>query len=102
MLAITTNDLMVRNQAFSSSGLSLSILGPWETWIFVFALIVSVTFAYFFFKVTNDTKRFHKLIQGSSKHNFVKNLRELQKISKNLGPKYESILEESMQKWKVK
>lgn len=102
LLLITINDLIIQNASVSGAGFSLKSLGPWEMWVFVLAIILTAAFSYFFFKVTSETKRFTNLIQSSSKHNFVKNLKELEKISRNLGPKYQELLEESMQKWKVK
>lgn len=102
LLVLTANDLIVKNYAVIESGFTLTVLGAWETWLFALALIVAATFAYYFAKVTSDTRKFHELIKSSSKHTFVKNLRTLQKIARNLGPKYEAMLQESMNKWKVK
>ena len=101
-LLMTLNDLIVRNPGLKSAGFTLASVGAWETWIFALAVILSAVFAYYFVKIARETKKFHNLIASSSKHSFVKNLRELQLIARHLGPKYESILKESMDKWKVK
>lgn len=102
LLILTVNDLIIKNGAVMESGFSLTVLGTWEYWILALAIIISGTFAYYFTKVTNDTKKFNNLIKSSSKHSFLKNLRELQKISQSLGPKYEAELQQVMNKWKVK
>ena len=102
ILVMTINDLLVSNSALKNSGFTLTAAGAWETWIFAFALVFSIIFAYYFAKIVRETKKFHSLIASSSKHNFVKNLKDLQKIARNLGPRYEQILKESMDKWKVK
>lgn len=102
LLILTLNDLVIKNPAVLDSGFSLIALHNWEYWVFALAIILAGTFAYYFIKVTNDTKKFNKLIKSSSKHSFLKNLRELQKISHSLGPKFEVELHEVMNKWKVK
>ncbi len=102
ILVMTINDLLVSNSALKNSGFTLTAAGAWETWIFAFALVFSIIFAYYFAKIVRETKKFHSLIASSSKHNFVKNLKDLQRIARILGPRYEQILKESMDKWKVK
>ncbi len=102
LLILTINDLLVHNPAVKASGFTLAFAGYWETWIFALALVITFLFAYYYGKVVQETKKFHRLISSSSKHSFVKNLRDLQVIAMHLGPKYQSILKESMEKWKVK
>lgn len=102
LLVLTVNDMVIKNTAIIQTGFSISTLGDWEYWIFALALIIAGTFAYYFVKVTNDTKKFNRLIKSSSKHSFLKNLKDLQRIARSLGPKYEKELQESMDKWKVK
>lgn len=102
LLVITINDLIIKNTAVTDSGFTLQTLKAWEYWVFVLGIILSASFAYFYAKLLSDTRKFHRLIQSSSKHTFVKNLKELQKISRSLGPKYVNLLHESMDKWKVK
>lgn len=102
LLILTVNDLIIKNTAVVDSGFTLQVLGAWETWLFALAIFIAALFSYYFAKVTSDTKKFRRLIASSSKHNFVKNLRELQKIARNLGPEYEETLQNSMNKWKVK
>ncbi len=102
LLILTLNDLVIKNPAVMDSGFSLTVIGNWEYWVFALAIILSGTFAYYFAKVTNDTKKFNRLIKSSSKHSFLQNLRELQKISRSLGPSFETELQKVMNKWKVK
>ena len=102
LLIMTVNDLIVKDPGLKTSGFTLAATGAWETWIFALAVVVSIIFAYYFVKVVQETKKFHSLITSSSKHTFVKNLRDLQRIAGHLGPKYEALLRESMDKWKVK
>lgn len=102
LLILTVNDLVFKNTAVMESGFSLAVMGNWEYWVFALALFIAGIFAYYFVKVTSDTKSFNELIQSTSKHNFLKNLKKLQKIARTLGPTYETKLQESMDKWKVK
>lgn len=102
LLIMTVNDLIIKNTAVIDSGFTLQIMGEWETWLFAIAILIAAVFAYYFAKVTSDTKKFHRLMDSTSKQNFVKNLRELRKIARSLGPTYEEMLQKSMDKWKVK
>lgn len=102
LLILTFNDMVIKNESVIQSGFSLLFLGNWEYWIFALAIIIAGTFAYYFLKVTNDTKKFNELIKSSSKNTFLKNLKELQRIARSLGPKFELELQKSMEKWKVK
>lgn len=102
LLLITVNDLIIKNTGVIESGFTLQAMGAWESWLFAIAIVMAATFAYYFVRVTSQTRKFHELIDSSSKHAFVKNLRELQRIARNLGPSYEARLQESMNKWKVK
>lgn len=101
-LVMTLNDLIVKDPGLKSSGFTLAFAGSWETWIFAVSIVVSMVFAYYFAKVLQETRKFHSLVASSSKHSFVKNLRDLQRIARHLGPRYEQLLRESMDKWKVK
>lgn len=101
-LLITVNDLVSRNSALIRSGFTLSSTGDWEYWIFAVSLVLAATFLYMTLKIVVHTKKFEELITSSSKYTFVKNIKELQKLAKELGPHYGEQLNQAMEKWKVK
>ncbi|MCL4437770.1 MAG: DUF3198 domain-containing protein [Candidatus Thermoplasmatota archaeon] len=101
-LIITANDLIFRNAQMINDGLSLQQTGNWEYWIFAFALIFTLYFFYVFIKYSRDYNKFVSIINGNSKQNLVKNIADLRKIAKSLGPKYQEELKEALEKWKVK
>ena len=101
-LLITVNDLVTRNEAIIKSGLSLLSTGNWEYWIFAVSLVVAFTFFYLSLKIATQTKRFEDLISSDSKYTFVKNIKELQKLARDLGPRYGQQLNQAMEKWKIR
>lgn len=101
-LIITANDLIFRNASMINDGLSLQQTGNWEYWIFAISLVLTIYFFYMFIKYSRDYNKFISIINGNSKQNIVKNMADLRKIAKNLGPKYQKELKEAMEKWKVK
>lgn len=101
-LIITVNDLVTRNSAIIKAGLTLSTTGDWEYWIFAVSLVVAATFLYLTVKIAADTRKFELLVNGESKYTFVKNIRDLQKLANELGPRYGDQLNKAMEKWKVK
>lgn len=101
-LVITVNDLVIRNDAIIKSGLSLLSTGNWEYWIFAVSLVVAFTFFYLTLKIATQTKRFEDLISSESKYTFVKNIKELQKLARSLGPRYGEQLSRTMEKWKIR
>lgn len=101
-LVITVNDLVTRNNAIIKAGLTLSTTGNWEYWIFAVSLVIAATFLYLTVKIASDTRKFESLINGESKYTFVKNIRDLQKLARELGPRYNDQLNQAMEKWKVK
>ncbi len=101
-LVITVNDLVTRNSTIIRAGLTLSATGDWEYWIFAVSLVVAATFLYLTIKIAADTRKFELLINGESKYTFVKNIKDLQKLASELGPRYLDQLDKAMEKWKVK
>ena len=101
-LIISANDLIFRNPQMIIDGLTFQQTGAWEYWIFAVSVIFTIYFFYLFIKYSRDFNKFMSIISGNSKQNLVKNLNELRKIAKNLGPRYQQELKEAMDKWKVK
>ncbi len=77
-------------------------VGYWIYWIFALSLIFAISFLYMLFDIVHKASRFEELINSSSKSIFVKNLKELQYISKRLGKSYVEQLKSAEEKWKVK
>ncbi|QRF75955.1 hypothetical protein Thermo_01464 [Thermoplasmatales archaeon] len=99
---ISANDVLFHSNVLSDSILSFSSLGSWDYWIFVAGIIFTLLFFYFLYKITSDMRKFEELVSKQSKYNFVKSMKDLQKIARSLGPKYEKQLSEAMEKFKVK
>ncbi len=102
VLVISANDVIFHSDFLSNSALSFSSLGNWDYWIFVAGVIFTLLFFYFLYKITMDMRKFEELVSKQSKYNFVKSIKDLQKIAKRLGPKYERQLAAAMEKFKVK
>ncbi|MHB1709235.1 MAG: DUF3198 domain-containing protein [Thermoplasmataceae archaeon] len=102
VLVISANDVIFHSDFLSNSALSFSSLGNWDYWIFVAGVIFTLLFFYFLYRITIDMRKFEELVSKQSKYNFVKSMKDLQKIAKRLGPKYERQLAAAMEKFKIK
>ncbi|MEM0158041.1 MAG: DUF3198 domain-containing protein [Thermoplasmataceae archaeon] len=102
LLFITSNDLIFYNTSIYDSGLTFKVAGDWEYWIFALGIVLVMLFAYMYTKITRDYRKFRTILDGNSKQTFVKNLKNLQKIARNLGPRYEEELRRKIEEWKVK
>ena len=69
---------------------------------FLYILGAAIAFFYLYYRLLSDTKKFETLINSESKNTFSKNLRELDRISKKLGPRYVTELKETKEKWKLR
>ncbi|MCL5441918.1 MAG: DUF3198 domain-containing protein [Candidatus Thermoplasmatota archaeon] len=102
VFVISANDVIFHSDFLSNSALSFSSLGNWDYWIFVAGIIFTLLFFYFLYRITIDMRKFEELVSKQSKYNFVKSMKDLQKIARRLGPKYERQLTAAMEKFKVK
>ncbi len=102
VFVISANDVIFHSDFLSNSALSFSSLGNWDYWIFVAGVIFTLLFFYFLYRITIDMRKFEELVSKQSKYNFVKSMKDLQKIARRLGPKYERQLAAAMEKFKVK
>ena len=102
VFVISANDVIFHSDFLSNSALSFSSLGNWDYWIFVAGIIFTLLFFYFLYRITIDMRKFEELVSKQSKYNFVKSKKDLQKIARRLGPKYERQLTAAMEKFKVK
>jgi|YelNatPaOPRAMG01_1025707.scaffolds.fasta_scaffold01319_13 hypothetical protein len=102
VLVISANDVIFHSDFLSNSALSFSSLGNWDYWIFVAGVVFTLTFFYFLYRINIDMRKFEELVSKQSKYNFVKSMKDLQKIARRLGPKYERQLAAAMEKFKVK
>ncbi len=101
-LFISSNDLIFHSSAVVSSGLTLSATGGWLYWIFFVSISGSIAFLYMYLHIVSNTKKFHRLVESPSKHEFVKNIRELEKIARSLGSREMHLLKEAKKKWRVR
>ncbi len=98
LFVLTSNELIFKNSALPS----LSYLGNWGYWVFTLGLVMMIVFFYLYYKVISDTKKFQELINSESKNIFSKNLRDLERLSKKLGPRYVAELKSAKEKWKLR
>lgn len=101
-LIISFNDLVIKNSALINSGLTLGGTGNWLYWIITISFIAFAIFAYLLLKLTSNVRKFRKIVSGSSKQNFLKNLKELEVLASKLGPSFEKSLVAAKLKWNVK
>ncbi len=99
VFVISANQLLFHESLLNQ--LSFNV-GYWIYWIFALSLIFALTFIYMVFSVIKNASRFEELINSTSKSTFVKNLKELEIISKKLGKSYIIQLKTAKERWKVK
>lgn len=102
VFVIVFNNLLVGNQAIIKSGLSFASTGNWMYWIFTVSLIGLILFIYLYVRFLADAKKFADIISGSSKQNFIRNLKDLERIAYKLGPAFEKKLQEAKSHWNYK
>ena len=102
IFVIVFNNLLIGNQAVIKAGLSFASTGNWMYWIFVVSLMGLILFIYLYLKFLSDAKKFTNIISGSSKQNFIKNIKELEELAYKLGPSFEKRLLEAKEKWNYK
>ncbi|MCL4328201.1 MAG: DUF3198 domain-containing protein [Candidatus Thermoplasmatota archaeon] len=99
---VSFNDEVIHNQTLIQDSLTLSSLGDWVYWIFALSFVLAAVFAYETYAVLRDTKSFYRLIRSDSKQNFVKNIKELNRISKKLGGTFREDLDSAKERWNVR
>ena len=102
VLIISFNDLVIKNSSFINSGLTFGQAGNWNYWILTISFIAFAIFAYIFFRLTSSVRKFRSIVSGSSKQNFLKNLKDLEALAKKLGPSFEESLSAAKLRWNVK
>ncbi len=102
VLVLSGNDLIFGNTSLVGFGLTLTSTGNWEYWIFTGSFIFSVLFGYMFYSIARDARKFYTIVEKGTKLSLTKNLKDVQKIAKRLGPAYEEKLAEASKKWNVR
>lgn len=98
LFVFTSNEFIFKSSALPR----LTSLGDWGYWVFTLGLVLMIVFFYLYYKVLSDTKKFEKLIRSESKNAFSKNVRELERISSKLGPRYVDELKSTKERWKLR
>jgi len=80
----------------------IDFIGNWSYYIFTIALIGFFYSVYLFYRTVKDRKEFEELMNADSKSAFVKNLRDLEIISRRLGPSFVKKLREKKEELKIK
>ena len=88
VFAIAFNNLLVGNKGLINAGLSFAAAGTWIYWIFTVSFIGLVFFLYMYYKTVSNARKFNSIISGSSKQNFIKNIKELEELAYKLDPTY--------------
>jgi uncharacterized protein (DUF58 family) len=88
--------LPVNFQAF------LTTIGGWSYYIFVLALAGVLYFTYMLVTTVYQRRKFEELIFTDSKASFVKNTKDLDLISKRLGPSFRKRYEDKKVQLRVK
>jgi hypothetical protein len=79
-----------------------NILGFWTVWVLVFSIIVMFIGGWYTYDTIRKRREFEEYIKTDSKASFIKHLKELEVISYKLGPRYQNILKEKKEEWKIK
>jgi Protein of unknown function (DUF3198). len=80
----------------------INFIGNWSYYIFAIAVIGFLYSVYLFYRTVKDRKKFEELMNADSKSAFVKNLRDLEIISRRLGPSFVKKLREKKEELKIK
>ncbi len=102
IFAISFNDLLIGNSSLLKAGITFTSLGTWNYWIFTVSMLSLLIFLYMFMKVLSDTRKFNRIVSGSSKQTFIKNVRELETLAHRLGPVFSQRLKEAKDRWNYK
>ncbi len=92
-------NLVILSDPFNSM---INYIGDWSYYIFAISLIAFFYFTYVLYVNIKDRRKFEELIYSDSKNVFVKNLRDLEIISKRLGPKFVKRFNEKKEELKIK
>ncbi|MEM0160803.1 MAG: DUF3198 domain-containing protein [Thermoplasmata archaeon] len=77
-------------------------LGYWTVWILILSIIVIFIGAWYTYDTIKKRRKFEEYINTDSKANFIKHMKDLEVISYKLGPRYQDILKEKKQNWKIR
>ncbi|MGC8561908.1 MAG: DUF3198 domain-containing protein [Thermoplasmata archaeon] len=109
MLAVTLFSFILVVIYFFSLGILpinfqsfLTALGGWTYYIFLLSLVGTVYFAYLLASTVSQRRKFEELIFTDSKATFVKNAKDLDMISRKLGPSFRKRFEEKKEQLRVR
>lgn len=77
-------------------------LGGWSYYVFVLSLIGFLYFAYVLVSTDLERRKFEELINSDSKATFLKNARDLEVVSKKLGPTFEKRYKDRRDQLRIK
>ncbi len=98
LFILTSNEYLFNSSLFPT----LTSIGDWGYYVFAVGIVMLIVFFYLFFKLLSDTRTFQSMINSESKQTFTKHLRDLERISRKLGPSYVEELKSTKERWKVK
>lgn len=78
------------------------ILGYWTVWVLIFSIIVIFIGTWYTYDTIRKRREFEEYIKTDRKASFIKHLKDLEVIAYKLGPRYQNILKEKKEIWKIK
>lgn len=92
-------NLVILSDQFNSF---ISFIGYWSYYIFGASIIIFLYFSYVLYVNIKDRRKFEELMHTDSKNAFVKNIKDLEIISRRLGPKFVKKYNEKKEELKIK
>jgi hypothetical protein len=77
-------------------------VGEWKWWIIIASVILLCISIYLIYTYNKNLKKFKELMDTDSKAIFVRNIEEIEYLAFELGPAYESQVDEKKQNLKIK
>ena len=77
-------------------------LGGWIYWMIIFSTISLLFGLFYLFGFISKRKEFYELFNEKSKSKFIKNQDRIEELAWRLNPKFEKMVIEKKNKWRIK
>ncbi len=77
-------------------------LGGWIYWLIITGTVVLLLGVFYLFDFVSKRRQFYKLFNEESKSKFIKNMDRIEELAWRLHPKFEMMVIERKNKWKIK
>jgi hypothetical protein len=104
LLFMTLSIIAIWFQDKVSGGFSSFIdsIGNWKWWILIGAMIITGIGTWLIYSNSKKRVKFNDLINTDSKAKFVRNIDEVEYLAYELGPKYEDMVMDKKESFKIK